>query len=269
MAQMISTESPSNPIHAERCRGQEPQTNALIINADDWGIDRKTTDRIFECIAHGSVSSASAMVFMQDSERAARIALEESVDCGLHVNFTTPFAAGMSTELADRHRKIAKYLRRSRFGATIYNPRLARHFEYVMAAQIDEFRRLYGKDPGRIDGHHHMHLCMNVLMGRLLPAGIFVRRNFTFAPGEKGIFNRAYRKAIDAVLGRKHRLVDYFFQLEPLEPQSRLKRIFDIAKTSVVEVETHPVIEDEFRFLSGCEIFKLAGVGSVMPRFVL
>jgi len=46
----------------------------LIIDADDWGRDARTTDRTFECFRNGALSSASGMVFMQDSERAANIA---------------------------------------------------------------------------------------------------------------------------------------------------------------------------------------------------
>ena len=43
-----------------------------MINADDWGRDARTTDRILECFQHGVLSSASGMVFMEDSERAAK-----------------------------------------------------------------------------------------------------------------------------------------------------------------------------------------------------
>src|SRR5689334_18341851 len=43
-------------------------TGALIVNADDWGMDRDTTDQILKCASCGSVSSASGMVFMEDSE---------------------------------------------------------------------------------------------------------------------------------------------------------------------------------------------------------
>src|ERR1035438_7665463 len=49
----------------------------LIVNADDWGRDHETTERTFECILRGAVSSVSAMVFMGDSERAAGIPQEK------------------------------------------------------------------------------------------------------------------------------------------------------------------------------------------------
>src|SRR5204863_4002166 len=63
----------------------------LIVNADDWGRDTHTTACILDCITRGTVTAVSAMVFMEDSERAAAEARQHSVDAGLHLNFTTPF----------------------------------------------------------------------------------------------------------------------------------------------------------------------------------
>jgi predicted glycoside hydrolase/deacetylase ChbG (UPF0249 family) len=148
-------------------------------------------------------------------------------------------------------------LKGNRFARTVFNPFLRNEFEYVVRAQIDEYRELYGSDPTRIDGHHHMHLCANVLFGHLLPSGTKVRRNFSFNPGEKGLFNRSYRRFVDGLLARRHRITDYFFSLPPLEPASRLERIFSLASESEVEVETHPVNSEEHRFLMGEEFLKL------------
>src|SRR5208337_4418972 len=64
------------------------RAGVLIVNADDWGRDRETTERILQCVRCESVSSVSAMVFMEDSERAAVIAQETGIDGGLHLNLT-------------------------------------------------------------------------------------------------------------------------------------------------------------------------------------
>lgn len=225
-------------------------SGVLIVNADDWGRDAETTDRILDCVLYGSVSSASGMVFMEDSERAALLAREKKVDVGLHLNFTSPFSdRKCPKELAEHQRRLAEFLLRGRYAQLVYHPGLANAFEYVVAAQIDEFRRIYDADPRRIDGHHHMHLCANVLVSGLLPRGIIIRRNFTFQSGEKSIVNRIYRKAIDSMLATRHRIVDYLFSLPPLEPPERIERIFHLARRSAVEVETHPVDPAEYRFL--------------------
>lgn len=246
--------------------GKEPSTAALIINADDWGRDRETTERIRECISRRTVSSVSAMVFTKDSERAAEIAQENDIDAGLHLNFTTPFTkANCPLRLMEHQSKTAAYLRRHRLAQVLYHPGLARSFQYVFDAQMEQFQHLYQRAPNRIDGHHHMHLCANVLFGNLLPKGVIVRRNFCFTSKEKGLMNRLYRQALDRFLARHHFLVDFFFQLEPMD---RLGKIFPLAHQFVVEIETHPAKADEYRFLTSGEIARWLGDVPIAPRFI-
>jgi YdjC-like protein len=238
-------------------RAESMHAGALIINADDWGRDRENTQRTMDCVLRGSVSSVSAMVFMQDSERAAAIAREHEIDAGLHLNLTSPFSVvDVSSHLVERQQQVARYLARHRLAGVFFHPGLAASFEYVVQAQIEEFSRLYGAVPRRIDGHHHMHLCANVILAKLLPLGIIVRRNFSFQPGEKSWINRQYRSMVDRLLARRHRLTDFFFSLPPLESESRMERIFSLARTFAVEVETHPVNAAEYRFLAEGEIFR-------------
>lgn len=208
------------------------------------------------------------MVFMEDSERAASLARERGVDVGLHLNVTTAFSvSGCSPHLAEHQQRLNRYLWRNSFTQVVFHPGLAGSFQYVVAAQLEEFRRLYGVEPNRIDGHHHMHLCANVLLGKLMPAGTLVRRNFSFAPGEKSWMNRFYRGSVDRRLQQRHRLVDYLFSLAPVEPADRLQRIVSLARHAVVELETHPVNPDEYRFLTRGEAFgKLADI-SPSSRF--
>jgi hypothetical protein len=230
---------------------------ALLLNADDWGRDRLTTDRTSECYAIGALSSVSAMVFMEDSERAATIAREQKLDVGLHLNFTTPFSGpNCPTGLLERQDRVAKHLLRHKLGQIIFHPGFTREFDYLVAVQIDEFRRIYGAKPERFDGHHHMHLCANVLIQRLLPQGTIVRRNFSFERGEKSLWNRRYRSFVDNRLARRHRLTDYFFSLPPLDPPVRLQRIYSLSRRFVVEVETHPVNPDEYSYLAAGQILR-------------
>jgi predicted glycoside hydrolase/deacetylase ChbG (UPF0249 family) len=251
-------------------RSDAPDDGLLIVNADDWGRDHQTTERILDCILCGAVSSVSAMVFMDDSERAAAIARERGIDAGLHLNFTTPFSAPSSpARLVECQRKLARYLRRHRFAPIVLCPWLAHSFEYIVAAQLNEFRRLYGTEPERIDGHHHMHLCANVVFEGLLPAGTIVRRNFSFQPGEKSFANRLYRRVVDRLLAQRHRLTHFFFSLAPVEPPDRLQRIFSLARQSIVEVVAHPVKLDEYQFLAGGKIFRWANRCPIAVRFAL
>jgi chitin disaccharide deacetylase len=234
----------------------------LIVNADDWGRDAHTTGRILDCALRETISSVSAMVFMSDSERAAGIAREHGIDAGLHLNLTTPFSAPHCPPgLVERQQELARYLLRHPIARAIFNPGLVRSFQYVVAAQIDEFRRLYGKEPDRIDGHHHMHLCANVLLGDLLPKGTLLRRYFSAEPGEKSVRNGLFRKLTRIAVAHRHRVVDFFFSLPPIESR-RLGHIFTLSQQYVVEIETHPANIEEYQFLMTGEIF---GWGADFP----
>jgi len=257
---VVEPKEPTRPDTAARYSG------ALIMNADDWGRTREITERTLHCVRRGTVSSVSAMVFLEDSVRAAAIARESKIDAGLHLNFTMPFsAADCPPQLAERQNKIASYLLRHRLAQVIYHPGLKQSFEYVVSAQIDEFRRLYGKDPDRLDGHHHMHLCANMLLGNLLPPGTMVRRSFSFAAGQKPYVNRLYRYVVDRRLAKRHRMVDLFFSLAPVTPDDRVDYIFSLSREFVVELETHPVNPEEYRLLMSDEIFRRLGDIRIVP----
>jgi predicted glycoside hydrolase/deacetylase ChbG (UPF0249 family) len=158
----------------------------LIINADDWGRSVGETDAAFRCYKKGRVTSVSAMVFMADSKRAAELAKEDNLEVGLHLNFTEKFTTpGITTTLANYYNRIVRFLTRNRYSQVLYNPFLRREFSYSYQAQAEEFARLFGKRPSHIDGHHHMHLCANLLFSDMIPAGTKMRRNFSFWTGEK------------------------------------------------------------------------------------
>jgi hypothetical protein len=255
---MNSIEIPSGKA-AGRPDASEARSGILIVNADDWGRDRPTTDRTYECVIQGTVSAVSAMVFMEDSERGAAIARERGIDAGLHLNFTTLFTGkGDFGRLKQHQEAVCRYLRRHRLAQVVFHPGLANSFEYLVKTQREEYVRLFGTEPERLDGHHHMHLCSNVMLSGLLPPGTRVRRSFSFQRGDKGFWNRCYRKAVDRVLARRHRLTDFFFSLPPLGPSERLRKIFALATEYAVEVETHPINPEEYQFLVGGEMLRWA-----------
>ncbi|MFZ0395591.1 MAG: ChbG/HpnK family deacetylase [Terracidiphilus sp.] len=228
---------------------QADAATTVIINADDWGDRAAATDRILDCLLRSSISSTSAMVFMADSERAAGLARQHNVDAGLHLNLTAPFtAARVPTALTVHQERIARFLRKGRFAPMKFHPLLISSFEYAVRTQVDEFARLYGAQPNRVDGHHHAHLCANVQWQKLIPRGIMVRRNFTFRAGEKGGLNRFYRGMQDRNLARRYRIADFFFNLMPLE-EGRLREILKVAGHAIVEIECHPERDQEYEFL--------------------
>jgi predicted glycoside hydrolase/deacetylase ChbG (UPF0249 family) len=222
----------------------------LAINADDFGRNRLATDRVLVCHAEKRVTSTSAMVFMEDSKRAAALAKASQVDVGLHVNFTESFTGpDVPPSLRRNHEGIRRFLRASKYALIIYNPFLRNAFRAVFAAQLEEFARLYGQPASRFDGHQHMHLCSNMILDRILPMGAKVRRSFSFNAGEKNFVNRYYRALIDRHLAARHRIGDFFFALSQHLPISRLQRVVELARMYNVELMTHPEVNVEFEGL--------------------
>jgi predicted glycoside hydrolase/deacetylase ChbG (UPF0249 family) len=222
----------------------------LVINADDFGRNRLATDRILVCHAKKRITSTSAMVYMEDSKRAATLAKASQVDVGLHINFTERFTGpSVPWPLRRDHERIRRFLRLNKYALLIYNPFLRNAFRAVFEAQLEEFACLYGRPVSRFDGHQHMHLCSNMILDRTLPAGARVRRSFSFDAGEKGFLNRFYRAAIDRRLATRHHITDFFFALSQHLPISRLQPVVELAKTSDVELMTHPEVNLEFETL--------------------
>ncbi len=222
----------------------------LIINADDWGRSVAETDAALGCYQKGRVTSASAMMFMEDSERAAELAKENDLDVGLHLNFDEPFTGGNSpAELGEYHGRTVRYLMGNKYRQLVYNPFLRKEFTYSYEAQAAEFVRLLGRPPSHIDGHHHMHLCANILLSKIIPAGMKIRRNFSFWPGEKSLLNRTYRALVDRQLARRYQLTDYFFDLSRSIREKKLDRATALAKSNKVELMTHPIVWMESEYL--------------------
>ena len=222
----------------------------LIINADDWGRSQAETDAALKCDNNGRITSVSAMVFMQVSESAAQLAGENQIDVGLHLNFSEQFTGNhYPATLGEAHRRIAAFLTGNKYSQLLFNPFLRRQFSCSYQAQVEEFVRLFGKSPSHLDGHHHMHLCANVVFSSTIAPGARIRRNFSFWPGEKSVFNRAYRAVIDRRLAHKYQMTDYFFDLSQCVEENKFERVVTLANSGNVELMTHPVLAAEFDYL--------------------
>jgi predicted glycoside hydrolase/deacetylase ChbG (UPF0249 family) len=221
----------------------------LYVNADDFGCTCEITDKILCCYRKNRIDAASAMTFMKDSERASYLAQESNLSVGLHLNFTVEFTGDtVKGNLRNQHKIVAAYLNARKFNQILYNPRLGKAFGYVFQAQWDEFCHLYGEAPRRLDGHHHMHLCMNMITSGRYPKGIKIRRNFTFNACEKDTFNRLYRYLVDRYLRSRFLCSDFFFSMAPID-KGKLERLVLLSKSSDVELMVHPGVENEYSFL--------------------
>lgn len=239
----------------------------LIITADDYGKDIRTTDNILRCGLAGRISCASAMVFMDDSVRAASMSRGSGIEIGLHLNFTTPFHdRAAQPALAYHQERVIRYLTSVALAQALYNPFLVQSFRILFQAQIDEFFRLYDMKPDFYNGHHHMHLCANVLRAGLLPRAARVRGTFTLGASEKSSLNRWYRRRLDRLIAQNYVSTRGFFTIAPVSNHERIAALLRRAQLEDIEIEVHPEIQEETEFLLG-EKFRQMSSATRMCRF--
>ena len=222
----------------------------LIVTADDYGRNKLATDRILEVFLSNRITSASGMVFMQDSERAASLALDHDLEMGLHLNFTEAFSAcNVPVKLREHQSRVRSFLTKNKWFQIAYNPLLADSFRFLFMSQRDEFIRLYKRPPDHYNGHHHMHLCANVLVGALLPSDTPVRGTFTFDGVVKNPFKLLYRLIVGSWITKRFISTDGFFSIVPINNQKRLRSIIIRAAEETIEIEVHPENLNEMNFL--------------------
>jgi predicted glycoside hydrolase/deacetylase ChbG (UPF0249 family) len=235
----------------------------LIVNADDFGITRNATDSIASCYRAGRISSTTAMVFMDDSARAVGVAADLAMSVGLHVNFSQAFTGQrVPARLRDCQRRLSRFLNGGRLRPLLFNPGLCGHFEYVFRHQLDEFERLYGRQPTHVDGHHHMHLCTNMLVQNIIPRGTRIRTTFSSFPGERSVLHRIIRTGVHRRVSSRYRTPGSLFSLStvmtrPDRRVSRLQAIVELTAVEPVELMTHPDWRHEREYLMGDEYWQI------------
>jgi predicted glycoside hydrolase/deacetylase ChbG (UPF0249 family) len=223
----------------------------LIVNADDFGGNPLATDRIVECFAMGAITSASAMMYMRDSLRAAELARSRELSLGLHLNLTQEFEdSSVPTSVRERQARAVRYFAAGRRRRFTYNPLLGTLVRACVADQLACFRRLFGVEPTHIDGHNHVHLSPTVLFA--LPRGMCVRSgeshpHATASPG--AMLGRARH----ALIAHRQITTDHFFAIDRLGASptaGAIEALLRIAEQSTVEVMTHPDRERDYRVLA-------------------
>lgn len=221
----------------------------LIINADDFGGNRLATDRIARCFETGGLTSTSAMVYMSDSQRAAQIACSQNLPVGMHLNVTQAFEdPATPTAVRKRQEHLVRYFRRGRLRRFTFNPAVQACARLCIKDQLEEFRRLYGREPSHIDGHNHAHLSPSVFLA--LPKGVRARTRESSGREHLGLF---LRQIWHELIARRQTTTDYFFAIDRL---GRTPTIRDIevllapSSEASVEIMTHPDRDYDYRVLT-------------------
>ncbi len=136
-------------------------TLSLIVTADDFGFGLQTSRGIILAHQKGPVTATSMMVVTEDHARASVSLLSEApgLEVGLHLVLTNcghkPLVATASSGLVDRH---GSFLGNGKLWLRAWSGRLNKTaIAEEIAAQADLFRKLVGRPPAYVDGHHHSH----------------------------------------------------------------------------------------------------------------
>lgn len=247
-----------------------PASNSplLIVNADDFGWNRGATDLTAECFAAGQITSTTALMYMEDSDRAAELALARDIPVGLHLNLTDPFtAASIPEPVRERQARACRIFGGPalRKRSWTYDPRIRGLAEAAIRDQLERFRALFGREPTHVDGHNHVQVCPNVITAQAL-AGQKTRDALWSYPSTRSAMGlaRALRRGLTA---RGHLTTRYFLDLAELHRGSpaQLTERIDLASRSSVEVMCHPGFDHELEALRSaawCEAIEAAPLGS-------
>jgi len=229
-------------------RAQATPRGLLIVNADDWGGYPEMTDATLRCFEAGAITSTTAMVYMQDSARAAELALSAGIPTGLHLNLTQPFDdPGTPADVRDRQRKLTTRFRRRQLRRWTYDPSLRGLFERVILDQFERFRELYGRQPVHVDGHEHAHLAFNVIFSSALEKGTAMRCG-------GAVTGSPARRLRQWILKQRFRTPDLLRSVESFYPRwDSLSEELAVAQGASLEVFTHPGWPDNYAHLMSRE----------------
>ena len=124
----------------------------LIVNADDFGLTPGVSAGILRAHRHGIVTSTTVLVTAAIDREQLAVARAGTLGLGLHVNLTLGKPLSKGRSLVDAQGRFVRDARRAAARATV------RDVEREVAAQIERFIKLVGRQPTHLDSHHHVGL---------------------------------------------------------------------------------------------------------------
>lgn len=232
------------------------KSELLIVNGDDFGCTQRATDAILACHRERALTSTTAMTYMEDSDRAARLALVHNLPVGLHINLTTPFTdPAVPPAVRERQARMIAILGHSRTHKWIYDVRTQRELDRSLWDQLRRFEQLYGRPPTHFDSHHHLHSCPNIFLSRAIPRGALVRNTLIWSPRRSRLIRQA-RRMRQRLLERRLRspaaIICLDILLRQRGPRSAAvaEAVLAVLAHGPAEVMAHPEDPAEFALLT-------------------
>lgn len=130
----------------------------LIVHADDFGLSEGINEGIVSAMKEGSVTSTSLLVNFPQSLQAMRLAKENSLDVGWHLNLTLGRPVSPPEEIPSLVRPDGTFHPLKTFLRKAFLRQISeREVAHELKAQWQLFEK-EGLQPTHIDGHQHVHL---------------------------------------------------------------------------------------------------------------
>lgn len=222
----------------------------LIVNADDWGASTEATDATLAAFEAGAITSATAMMHMGDTGRAAQIGRERELALGLHLNLTQAFEdPGTPAGVAEVQARVVNAFATRRNRRFRIDPGTLWTIWRTLNDQLEAFRDLYGHEPTHLDGHNHAHL--NPMALSVIPMGMKVRTAHTSTVPTRPA-TEALRALRHGFIARWFGTTAAFYSIRRIHPAlggHGLDEVLERARAEPVEIMTHPAWEDELEIL--------------------
>ncbi len=220
----------------------------VIVNADDFGMNRNVNDAIKVCFEEKLLTNTTLMVNMPFAEEAVQLALTEGFheSVGIHLNLTS----GMP--LTDRIKKQKRFCRKDgTFNAFFQKHLRTRLFitkeesECVREEAEAQIRKYlsFGLPEKHLDSHHHVHTDLSVWKV-LYP--LLLKYDFRSVRLSRNLFkktaplNAVYKKYYNSLLFRSKLITtDYFGSYKDMKNMKST-----IINGEVIELMLHPMYKD-------------------------
>lgn len=231
----------------------------IIVNADDFGRDKKTTDAIVDCFLNHKITSTTLMVVHKDCQRASFIAREIGLPVGLHLCFDEGYPVADPAKIPSllNEKGALNLTSKNLFRGKIN----LRELSIELMAQIKKIGDL-GLQMTHIDSHHHLHCHPLVLpiffqFRTYLPSSLKVRIPRNLEPCSilktYGISKYIYKISAGFFLRRFFRTTDYFTSIKSYRDSNSFQFESVLAKvprqSSSIEIMCHPGELDQYLFL--------------------
>lgn len=217
-----------------------------VINADDFGMDKETSDAITKAFLEHKINRTTTMVNMDYFENA----YEESIKggfstlVGLHLNLT------QGIPLTDKIKKIRLFCdQHGCFNGMCMQTIFSRIVPFSkdvnnavyeeIEAQFKKYLEFYGTGAGghHLDSHHHVHKNMNILPICIALAKKYGFNSMRYAKTAGSKVNCGYNKIVNYMI-RKNLETSYYMLFDSVHDYATRRKENSIL--DFFEVECHP-----------------------------